>query len=308
MLLYNRLIKLYKNDKSQLSSILGIFYNIKTDFQIINKSINKYLHFENQLGGEIKNLSINNNKYYYNVEYAKPLNKEYKNNEVYLITVNEGTRGCGLILIDNKIYHANIQSVSDYSECIKCENPNIKYKVGAIMMQIIIDECKKLNIKKITLEDNSKKYFSGYSIELIYYRTIAQGTPYYSKFGFKHITPLKVRNNQNNWNTKPIITKSKIIKLFDNNVDKDIEDNSDIIKLFNKIVDKFIDKIFISDFVINLFDKAVKKEKDISEKRDLKLVKNKINLYAKILFLILKDLYIEAGYTLLPDNKFVLFL
>ena len=67
MLLYNYLIKLYKNDKSQLSSILGIFYNIKTDFQIINKSINKYLHFENQLGGEIKNLSINNNKYYYNL-------------------------------------------------------------------------------------------------------------------------------------------------------------------------------------------------------------------------------------------------
>jgi hypothetical protein len=67
MLLYNYLIKLYKNDKSQLSSILGIFYNIKTDFQIINKFINKYLHFKNQLGGEIKNLSINNNKYYYNL-------------------------------------------------------------------------------------------------------------------------------------------------------------------------------------------------------------------------------------------------
>ena len=78
MLLYNRLIKLYKNDKSLLSSILGIFYNIKTDFQIINKSINKYLHFENQFGGEIKKISINNNKYYYNVEYAKLLNKEYK--------------------------------------------------------------------------------------------------------------------------------------------------------------------------------------------------------------------------------------
>ena len=71
---------------------------------------------------------------------------------------------------------------------------------------------------------------------------------------------------------------------------------------------KYTNNIFVSEFVINLFDEAVKKEKDISKKRDLKLVKNKINLYAKILFLILKDLYIEAGYTLLPDNKFVLFL
>jgi hypothetical protein len=303
MLLSNHLVELYKNDTSHLSYILGMLYNIKTDFQIINKSKNKYLHFENQQGGEIKNLSIDNNKYYYNVEYAKPLNKEYKSNEVYLITINEGIRGCGLILIDNKTHHANIQSVSDYSECITCNNPNIKYKVGAIIMQIMIHECKQLKIKKITLEDNSKKYFSGCSIELIYYRTIAQGTPYYTKFGFKHITPLKVRNNETNWITKPIITKSKIIKLFDNNIDKDIKDSNDIIKLFNKIVDKYTDNIIVSDFVINLFDKAVKKEKDISEKRNIKF-----NLYVKILFLILKDLYIKAGYTLLPDNKFVLYL
>ncbi len=155
----------------------------------------------------------------------------------------------------------------------------------------------------ITLEDNSKKYFLGYSIELIYYRTIAQGIPYYTKFGFKYITPLKVRNNETNWNTKPIITKSKIIKLFDNNIDKDIKDSNDIINVFNKIVDKYTDNIIVSDFVIKLFDKAVKKEKDILEKRNIKN-----NLYAKILFLLLKDLYIESGYTLLHDNNFVLYL
>jgi hypothetical protein len=73
MLLSNHLVELYKNDTSQLSSILGIFYNIKTDFQIVRKSKNKYLHFENQQCGKIKNLSIDSNKYYYNVEYAKIL-------------------------------------------------------------------------------------------------------------------------------------------------------------------------------------------------------------------------------------------
>ena len=306
--LYDHLIELYKNDKSQLSSILGIFYNIKTDFQIINKSKNKKLIFKYQDGGKIKSYNFENNNYYYNVEYAK--SKDNSINEVYLITINDGTTGCGLILIDNKMNQANIQSVADYSDCIKCDNPNIKYKVGAIMIHIMIEECKKLNVKKITLEDNSKKYFSGSSIELIYYRTIAQGTPYYSKFGFKHTTPLKVRNNQNNWLTNPTITKNKIKKIFNKDI-KDIEDNevnSKIIKLFYKIVDKYTDNIIVSDFVINLFDKAVIKEKDISEKRNIKLTNNKINLYAKILFLILKDLYIEAGYTLLPDNKFVLFL
>ena len=148
---------------------------------------------------------------------------------------------------------------------------------------------------------------NGSSIELIYYRTKAQGTPYYSKFVFKHITPLKVRNNRNNWLTNPTITKNKIKKIFNNNIE-DNEENSKIIKLFYKIVDKYTDNIIVSNFVINLFDKAVIKEKDISEKRNLKLVNKKINLYAKILYLILKDLYIESGYSLLPDNKFVYFL
>ena len=304
--LYDRLIELYKNDKSQLSSILGIFYNIKIDFQIINKSKNKKLIFKYQDGGKIKSYNFENNNYYYNVEYAKST-KDNSINEVYLITINNGTTGCGLILIDNKTHYANIQSVADYSDCIKCDNPNIKYKVGAIMMQIMIEECKKLNVKKITLEDNSKKYFSGSSIELIYYRTMAQGIPYYSKFGFKHTTPLKVRNNQNNWLTNPTITKNKIKKIFDKDIE-DNEENSKIIKLFYKIVDKYTDNIIVSNFVINLFDKAVIKEKYISEKRNLKLVNNKINLYAKILFLILKDLYIESGYSLLPDNKFVYFI
>ena len=41
--LYDSLIELYKNNKSQLSSILGLIYNIKTDFQILNKSKNKKL-------------------------------------------------------------------------------------------------------------------------------------------------------------------------------------------------------------------------------------------------------------------------
>ena len=303
--LYDRLIELYKNYKSQLSSILGLFYNIDIDFQIINKSKNKKLIFKYQDGGKIKSYNFENNNYYYNVEYAK--SKDNSSNEVHLVTINDGTVGCGLILIDNKTHYANIQSVADYSDCIKCDNPNIKYKVGAIMIQIMIEECKKLNVKKITLEDNSKKYFSGSSIELIYYRTMAQGIPYYSKFGFKHTTRLKVRNNQNNWLSNPTITKNKIKKIFNKDIE-DNEENSKIIKLFNKIVDKYTDNIIVSNFVINLFDKAVIKEKDISEKRNLKLVNKKINLYAKILYLILKDLYIESGYSLLPDNKFVYFL
>ena len=105
--LYDRLIELYKNDKSQLSSILGLFYNIDIDLQIINKSKNKKLIFKYQDGGKIKSYNFENNNYYYNVEYAKST-KDNSINEVYLITINDGTVGCGLILIDNKTVTKNL--------------------------------------------------------------------------------------------------------------------------------------------------------------------------------------------------------
>jgi hypothetical protein len=84
MHLYERLIELYKNDHSMLSKILLMFYGIKTNFEIIDKSPNKNLKFVNQTGGEVKTFSYNKINFYYNVEYAKPTNKNYSHNEVYL--------------------------------------------------------------------------------------------------------------------------------------------------------------------------------------------------------------------------------
>lgn len=302
MMLTSRIVQLFKHDNSLMTNVLTMLSKIKTNFEIVSNKNGEKITFYNQFGGIVK-VFVDNVKYNYNIEYAKPLDKKNTTNEVYLLTVKDGSEGCGLILIDNQMRHANIQAVSDYSECLICDNPNIKYKVGAILMQIIIYECKKLKIKKITLEDNSKKYFTGFSIELMYYRTIAQGKPYYSKFGFKNSSPLIVRNNEQLWKTKPVLNKKKIIEIYKNFMPK--SDNT-INKLFNMILEDYDDSIYVSELVIKLFDKAVKQEKQI-EKQKTKS-DNLVNLYAKILYLILKKLYIVSGYELLPDNKFTLFL
>ncbi len=118
------------------------------------------------------------------MESSKPLNLKYANNTINLLTVNDGKYGCRLILLDNELKEARIQSVSNYEECIKCSNSDVVYKADNIMMQIMIDICKTQKLRKISLQDNSKKIFTGNSIELIYFRTITKGNPYYSKFGF----------------------------------------------------------------------------------------------------------------------------
>jgi hypothetical protein len=78
--------------------------------------------------------------------------------------------------------------------------------------------------------------------------------------------------------------------------------------LFNKILNLYNENIIVSDIVIFLFDKAVKKEEEITEKRNKGEIINFINTYARILYIIIKDLYIMSGYKLLNDNKFVLFI
>lgn len=78
--------------------------------------------------------------------------------------------------------------------------------------------------------------------------------------------------------------------------------------MFNKILNLYNENIIVSDIVIFLFDKAVKKEEEITEKRNKGEIINFINTYARILYIIIKDLYIMSGYKLLNDNKFVLFI
>jgi hypothetical protein len=238
--------------------------DIKTIFEIIKKSAKINLNFANQIGGKIKIYSKNKGDYYYNIEYGKPTDNNMRY-EIYLLTVNDGSEGCGLIIVDKERNEANIQSVSNFSNCIICKDENIKYKVGAILIQIIIHECKNLKLKRITLEDNSKINFTGSSIELIYYRTITQGTPYYTKFGFKNNVPLKINDNKNIWKQKPSIDKKELIKILMDNVEKK---DDKIIILFNKILNLYKNNIVVEDFLLFLFNKALNRENEITKKRD----------------------------------------
>jgi len=92
MSLNNRIIELYRNDRSLSSKIFLMLNELKTNFEIVGRSPNRNLIFVNQMGGEIASHIVKNAKYYYNVEYAKPINIKYSSDEVYLLTVNDGSQ------------------------------------------------------------------------------------------------------------------------------------------------------------------------------------------------------------------------
>jgi len=68
------------------------------------------------------------------VETSIPTNISYANYELRFITLSEGDNNCAVILFDKTTSEARIQSISNYSSCILCSNPTIKYKVGDILI------------------------------------------------------------------------------------------------------------------------------------------------------------------------------
>ena len=96
-----------------------------------------------------------------------------------------------------------------------------------------------------------------------------------------------------------------MIKILEQNTTKS---EKNLVDLFKKISGKYKNNVIVSEILINLFEKVVKKEEEITEKRNKGETINFINSYAKILYLILKKIYILAGYEPLSDNKFMLFI
>jgi len=309
----NRIIDLFKNDNTSLSNIMELLNPIKSNIKFIGKTKNKKLIFSDiiQKGGKKQKININDNDYYYNIEYTEPL--ESNNNTIYLLTVNEGAHGCGLILLNNNTKEARIQGVSNYSECIICKNSNIKYKVGDILMQIILEECKKLKVKRVSLEDKSKKNFTGCSIELIYFRTITHGEPYYCKFGFKSLSSQFIlRNNRENFKLNPTLSKKNIIIFFKkyNELEQYNELTEILINTLNSINQD--NNISIRDYFLFLFNLAKNEEKKLNIIRKEYIKKaigfDKINLYAYLISLLLKYVYIHVKYELLSNDTFILLL
>ena len=77
MLLYDRLIELYKRDDPSLSKIFLMLNGIKTDFEIVSKTPNINLNFMTQDGGAKMTIPIDKIRYSYNVEYARPIDAKY---------------------------------------------------------------------------------------------------------------------------------------------------------------------------------------------------------------------------------------
>ena len=186
---------------------------------------------------------------------------------------------------DNILY---IQSISNQDDCVKSEDKNDVYKVGDILMQIIIQLVKvdKLfkHIKQVEVSDTSKKMCYNIGIELSYLRTITHGIPFYAKYGFRpeyEVDYDTFRYNRNNFKLNKTITNKELFeiigksKLNKNNVYKKYFYN--YIKS-NNIINP---KILLIDMI-----KFINNTNNVNEKKEI----------CNIVDSIYKDIYKILGY------------
>lgn len=216
---------------------------IKLNFKLLNnnslkKNLNGGFGKYNNKSGDFE-IDLDNNTYHYKIDrYSPEGEKEFK--IIDLITIKEKYRGgiieCGSIQIDLKKKTANILSLGNSNKCLESKLNNVNFKFGDIIFQIMIHICKKENVIKIELVDNSGIKCNGYSLNLSYLKTITHGVTHYRKYGFKLKNELDeqiARENHDIYMSDPQITKKKLLKLILTNANKEIIEK--LIKSINEI-------------------------------------------------------------------------
>jgi len=209
--------------------------SIRTIYNFINKYelgregllsnlISGKVNFKQQVGGEIYDIKLKDNKkYYYDV--TQITNKQNNKHKICFLNLHDVNNSCLCFTfhsIETGITTIELNDLNANDNCVACLDPTHKFKIGDILMQIFLELIKTnrefRHIKSIKLQGNSTKKCFGYGIQLKYLRTITDGIPYYAKYGFRPSYPSDQQTFRFNreHHEKKIILKSKIlIKIFD---------------------------------------------------------------------------------------------
>ena len=194
----------YNNILFYLSQFNLSNFNIKKN---IIKKLNDY--FIGGGDGKINNLEefiFNDIKFIVRIIHGDATDIKGKTHTIKFVSLDdiyENSIGCAILNFDYEKKTAFIQSIGDYGNCVFCPTKNINFKVGQILMMMIISLCReKKNIDKIELSDNSTfncfntfnkkdeyivnyKYKMHDNLDLKIISTLLKGVPYYYKYGFK---------------------------------------------------------------------------------------------------------------------------
>ena len=183
-----------------------------------------------QVGGVKKEIKLKDGyTYEYHIDEIIPIDD--KNNRICFFNIEESHDNCACLLYNTKKSGKTIlriEGIFNGEDCIRCVDKKHKYKVGNILMQIIIELVKSSkefsHITEIELSDTSIKKYNGFGLQLKYLRTITHGESYYANYGFRPNSEYDIdifRFNRSNYRlNKKILNKELFEIITDAKLDK----------------------------------------------------------------------------------------
>ena len=287
---FTNLLKI--NNNQYISNNITFFLGKLNNFNVkktIKKPINIRGGGDGKGKGKINNLEefvFGDTKFIARLIHGDSTDTKGKTHTIKFVSLDdlhENSIGCATINYDYEKVTAYVQSIGDYGNCVFCPSKNVNFKVGQILMMMIISLClEKKNIRKIELTDISKfnclntynenngeykinpKYKLHDNFDLMIISTIMKGKPYYNKYGFepKYNEDKKIlEHNINIFNKKIKLSEINLLKYITdnkNNFDKNIKIekyetiiNDIIIPQINKFKNNSVDKFFYSILNVN---------------------------------------------------------
>ncbi len=269
---------------------------------IINKTSHKII-LKEQIGGDIKKIDLENNTFEYHVTTFK-LNDDEK--RLCFLNINETADYCACLLYPSKSSGnttLRIEGIFNGDDCVKCENPSYKFKVGNILMLIILKLINNSHvfshIKQIELSDTSQLKCHNFGLQLKYLKTIVDGIPYYAKYGFRPKNNYDhgiFRFNRENHKLNKQLTNKQI---FDIISETKLDDN--IYQIYKKYFYSFIannqivdPKFFLDDII------------EFAKNDNNNLSSDTVKLICEFITKIYKKIFFVLGYKDYDNNIWIL--
>jgi hypothetical protein len=255
------------------------------------------IHLLEQVGGVKKEIKLKDGyTYEYHIDEIIPIDS--KNNRLCFVNIDESQDYCACLLYNTKKSGKTvlrIEGIFNGEDCIKCTDKNNKYKVGNILMQVILDIVKTKkefeHITEIQLQDTSIKKCYGIGIKLKYLRTITHGEPYYAKYGFRPQTKLDYKTYKYN---KELYKKGVHIN---SSIIKDIfilskELKKSVYKAYKKYIEASLSKANDIDPAI-LLKRLIELE---NMKKPFELSNEEKSSICELVSFTVKNIYLACGY------------
>jgi hypothetical protein len=255
------------------------------------------IHLLEQVGGVKKEIKLKDGyTYEYHIDEIIPIDS--KNNRLCFVNIDESQDYCACLLYNTKKSGKTvlrIEGIFNGEDCIKCINKNNKYKVGNILMQIILEIIKTRkefeHITEIQLQDTSIKKCYGIGIKLKYLRTITHGEPYYAKYGFRPQTKLDYKTYKYNRELykKGVHINSSIIRdIF--RLSKELKKS--VYKTYKKYIEASLSKANDIDPAI-LLKRLIELE---NMKKPFELSNEEKSSICELVSFTVKNIYLACGY------------